>query len=478
MPLTTPQSTNRPAMSDTPEDSATLAALAPDPLLETPLLPLEAELSEKGAEGAGLWSMVGLKLAGTLFLHHVCIGSWFVTLGSYVSANSGNAGLALFGAGFVGVAYGAGPLGAMVSPFLTGMLADRHVAAERLIAVLNVLCAIALCVAIGARSEAGFYAAMFAYFMCYHPSASLATAMSLHHLRRPERDFPVVRAGGTAGWIAAGVLVGWLWPVLTGQESIEHTDVPMRIGVVASLVTAVFSLFLPHTPPINRRTSHGAAEGQAAKGELWRLVSDSRFAALMVLAVSAHIPSQFYYAYSNVFFNWANMHAAAAKMSLGQTVEVGVMLLMPLLLARLRVKSVILIGLGVWTLRFLMLAAAAAPTAAGRDVLLYAAILLHGVAFTFVTISLQLDVDRSAGRHRRATAQGLFSVAVQGFGCFAGAQLAGLAGARWLSVEIRDATVSGWQTFWLLPAAGSAAALILAAVILPRSPVGRPTDRA
>jgi nucleoside transporter len=418
---------------------------------------------------------VGLKLAGTLFLHHVCIGSWFVTLGSYVNANSGTSGKAMFGPGFVGMAYGAGPLGAMISPFLTGLLADRHVSAERLMMVLNLLCAVALCGAIAAPTQGTFYLAMFAYFMCFHPSASLATSMALHHLRQPERDFPAVRAGGTAGWIVAGVLVGWIWPRMFGH-SIEATNVPMQIGVGASLFTAAFSLILPHTPPMNPKLARGA-EQLARRGEVWRLLGDRRFAALMLLAVSAHIPSQFYYAYSNVFFNWTQMSSAAAKMTLGQLVEVGVMLMLPLVLGRLRLKSVILIGLAVWTLRFLMLAAASAPTAPARDVLLYAAILLHGVAFAFVTISLQLDVDRSAGRHRRATAQGLFAVAVQGFGCFAGAQLAGMAGARLLPVDAQTATAAGWQSFWLWPAAGAAGVLLLTAAILRRDNPAAGSDR-
>jgi hypothetical protein len=268
------------------------------------------------------------------------------------------------------------------------------------------------------------------------------------------------------------VLIGWAWPKMTGQL-IEATHVPMQIGVAASIATAAFSLILPHTPPMNAAVARNA-EHLAKRGEVWRLLRDRRFAALMLLAVSAHIPSQFYYAYSNVFFNWTEMDAAAAKMTLGQAVEVGVMILLPLVLGRMRLKSVILTGLAVWTLRFLMLAAASAPTATGRDQLLYAAILLHGVAFTFVTISLQLEVDRSAGRHRRATAQGLFAVAVQGFGCFAGAQLAGMAGAQLLPLDAQTATSAGWQTFWLLPAAGAAAVFVLTAVVISRDDGQRP----
>jgi nucleoside transporter len=452
-------------MNDSSEESARLAAIAPETPLETPLVPIGPPPSVVQEGGAELASLVAFKLAGTLFLHHVCIGSWFVTLGNYVSANSGNRGLGMFSAGFVGVVYGAGPLGAMISPFVTGWLADRHFPAERIVAVLNILCAAALCGAVSATSQGLFYLAVFAYFLCFHPSASLATSMALHHLRRPERDFAVVRAGGTAGWIAAGVLVGWLWPTLT-EHVIESTATPMKIGVAASIVNALFSLTLPHTPPANGR-SRAADPSEFPRIDLWHLLRDGRFAALMILAVSAHIPSQFYYAYSNVYLNWTGMSAAAAKMTLGQVVEVGVMLALPALLVRLSVKAAIIIGLGIWALRFLMLAAAAEPSAVGRDALLYAAILLHGVAFTMVTISLQLDVDRCAGRHRRSTAQGLFSVAVQGFGCFVGSQLAGRAGAHFLPIDVQGASTGGWQMFWLLPAVGAATAMGVAVLLLP-----------
>jgi hypothetical protein len=55
---------------------------------------------------------------------------------------------------------------------------------------------------------------------------------------------------------------------------------------------------------------------------------------------------------------------------------------------------------------------------------------VHGFAFTLVTISLQIDVDRCAGR-RRATAQGLLSVAMSGMGCFIGVELSGMAGRNY-----------------------------------------------
>jgi nucleoside transporter len=454
-------------MSDTPEDSAYLAPLAPDMPPELPLAPIPALPPAEPGEGAELFSAVGFKLAANLFLQHVCMGSWFVTLGSYVSANSGTEGVGMFGAGFVGVAYSAGPLGGMISPFLTGLMADHWFSAERLSAVLQLLCAAALACAVSATSQTTFFLSVFAYFLFFHPSSSLATSMALHHLRRPNRDFPIVRAWGTAGWVAGGLAVGWLWPWASG-ESIEATAIPMQFSVAVSLVTAAFSLTMPHTPPANRaRASDG--DNRPLADQLSDLLRDRRFATLMVLAVFAHIPSQFYYAYSNVFFNWAGLSYAAAKMTLGQVVEVGAMVMLPALLARVSVKAAIVMGMGIWTGRFVMLAAASHPETFGRSPLLYAAILLHGVAFTFATISMQLDVDRCAGKRRRATAQGLFSVAVQGFGCFAGARIAGLAGKSLLPVDPLDGEGGGWAYFWLIPAAGAAVVALLAAITLDRN---------
>jgi nucleoside transporter len=446
-------------MNDKSEDPATLAALVPDAPLETPI----ALPPTDGHGEAALASAVGLKLATTMFLHHFAVGSWVVTLGSYVSANSGANGSGIFAAGFIGVAYGAGPLGGMVSPFFTGLLADHLFASERIMAVLSLVCAAALCGAAAATTQWVFYVAILVYFLCYYPSFTLATSMSLHHLRRPGQEFPVVRACGTAGWVAGGLVVGWLWPFATGR-SIEGTAVPMGIGAVAQLATAAFCLWLPHTPPINK--SSGAPR-VPSREHLADLARSPLFRALMILSVLAHIPSQFYYVYSNVFFNWVEMPYAAAKMTLGQCVEVACMLLLPAVLLRVSVKAAILIGLSAWLGRFVWLAVAASPQAPARDLLLYGAILLHGVAFTLVTITLQLEVDRCAGRRRRATAQGMFTVAVQGLGCLAGAQLAGAAGSRWLPVEIQDASVAGWQTFWLLPAGGSAVLIALTLVILP-----------
>ncbi len=448
-------------MAETPDDPPSLVAVPP---MEQVAVPPPSD-DDAPHVGVPIRSLIGVKLSVAMFLHNFVLSAWIVTLGSYIKANTGDQGSGIFAAGFVGVAYGAGPLGGMIAPFIMGLLADHFFATERILVVLHLLGATALAAAIAADSQMAFYLAALGYFLTFIPSSALVSSMTFHHLARPERDFPIARAWSTGGWIAAGLFVGWIWPSLTGK-SIEMTATPMKIALVAELVIAAFCLFLPHTPPAKRRPV-GAVGGFSGSQTL-DLIRERRFIALMALAVLAHIPPQFYYAYFNVYLNTSvGWSRTAAKMTLGQVVEVVCMLLLPALLLRVSIKTSILIGMAVWTGRFWLISASASMPSASQDVALFTAILVHGVAFTLVSIALQMDVNLCAGPRRRATAQGLLSVAMSGMGCFIGAELSGLFGARLLSTQLESATADAWRLFWLVPTGISATVLVLTALLLP-----------
>jgi hypothetical protein len=94
---------------------------------DPPLLTPPTDIGEPGVAGesfahggqAALRSWVGAKLAGGMFLHYFAIGAWSVTLASYVKAHTGDSPDSMFAPGFVGMIYGAGPLGGLFSPSIT-----------------------------------------------------------------------------------------------------------------------------------------------------------------------------------------------------------------------------------------------------------------------------------------------------------------------------------------------------------------------
>ncbi len=145
-------------------------------------------------------------------------------------------------------------------------------------------------------------------------------------------------------------------------------------------------------------------------------------------------------------------------MSLGQASEVVMMLLMPLIYRKLRLKTILLLGLMAWSVRYAFLAFG---NAAGGMWMFYAAILLHGICFDFFVMTGQIYTDGEAPPHLRSTAQGLLTFLTYGVGMFAGSILSGIA----VDFFTTPGRGRNWPGFWLSSAAGSLAIFILVAAL-------------
>ena len=78
-------------------------------------------------------SALKTKLSIFMFLQYFIWGAWYVSLSPYLERTL------KFPGGDIGLAYGAFAIGAMISPFLVGLIADRWFASEKLLAVLGIL---------------------------------------------------------------------------------------------------------------------------------------------------------------------------------------------------------------------------------------------------------------------------------------------------------------------------------------------------
>jgi len=382
---------------------------------------------------------VRLKLSVLMFLQYFVWGAWYVTMGTWLG------GRLHFSGEQIGLAAGTTALAAMISPFFVGMIADRFLATERILAVLHVAGGVVLFYASAQTRFAPFYAVLLVYTLCYMPTLALSNSISFHQMQDPGREFPPIRVLGTIGWIVAGLIIGTL--------ALEATERPMQIAAAGSIVLGVFCLVLPHTPPA-RRTK--PTLGDVLGLDALKLMRDRSFAIFVVGSFLICIPLQFYYAFANLFLNELNVTNAAGKMTLGQMSEIFFMLVMPWFFRRLGVKYMLLVGMAAWTARYALFANGDNGSLVW---MLYAGILLHGTCYDFFFVTGQIYVDRKAPLDLRAAAQGFIAFVTLGVGMFIGS---------WASGRVVDAFRVGaghdWGRIWMVPAGGAAAVLVLFAV--------------
>ena len=114
------------------------------------------------------------------------------------------------GSDWVAYTFMAAPISALISPLIVGALADNRFPAQKVFAVIGMISGVLLYAAFAAldrlSSPYGFIVLFAAASIVAAPMWSMLASISMVHLRSGEREFPVVRLGGTLGWMAAGVL--------------------------------------------------------------------------------------------------------------------------------------------------------------------------------------------------------------------------------------------------------------------------------
>jgi MFS family permease len=108
-------------------------------------------------------------------------------------------------------------------------------------------------------------------------------------------------------------------------------------------------------------------------------------------------------------------------------------------------------------------------------VLIFGAILLHGVCYDFLFIAGQLYVDDEANERIRGAAQGLIAIILWGFGSLVGTFLAGKVMDQHKLAEAKGAIAHDWSAIWATPA-WIAVAVLVVFVIFFRDPVKKAAD--
>jgi len=322
----------------------------------------------------------------------------------------------------------------MISPILVGQAADRWIASERLLAILNALCGIVLLGVVQLRGFVPFLGAFFFAMLLTVPLFSTATSIALQNLPDAARDFPAIRACGTFGHVCgANLLSAWL--TMTHRTFSDS----LILSALLAFLAGGYALTLPHTPP--RRDP----AGRSAIGRAAGMVRDPSFALFLGLLFLVQLFGTAYYARGPVFLldSGITKESLSSLMSIGQIVEIFVVLLLPFLYGRLGAKGTMAVGLAAWALRF------ACWSQGGATWLLLVAVGLHGLCFACGRIAATIYVDKVCPRDARASAQGLLSVLVDGSGAVLGNLMIG-----GLVAHYTVGGVPAWRSIWLVPTVG------------------------
>ena len=367
-----------------------------------------------------------IRLSIVMFIQFFIWGSWYITMGTYLKYTLH------FSGAQIGLAYSTAAIASMISPFIVGMIADRYFSANRVMAFLNAVGVVLLCLLTQVKEFSLFFPLLLLYTICYMPTTALCNSVSMVNLANPTKEFSRIRLLGSIGWIAAGVLVSFL--------KIEALATPFYIAAIASALGIFITLWLPYRAP---ERIVGIKWTQIIGIDAFRLIKDKPFAIIFIFSVLTCIPLAFYDSFTNVFLNSMQVQNAAAVMCSGQIVEIICLILFPLLFVKLRYKGSIGLSILVWIFLYGLLSLSAYTN---NTLWAYIALPLHGFCFTFFFVSGQLFVDEKAPANLRNSAQGLIAFATYGVGKYRGALISG----QTVDLFTRNG-VADWTSVWLIP---------------------------
>ena len=375
---------------------------------------------------------VRLKLFVMMFLEFFIWGAWLPMIFGYLPSLK-------FEPWQQTLILNAFPASAILAMFFSNQFADRNFAAEKFLAVSHLIGGLAIMGCANVTDFWSFFILMLVHCIFYVPTISITNSIAFASMKDAQEEFGIVRMGGTIGWIAAAwpftfILVDWeavkaanpeglvswieaaLKNGLTGAALQEGTKWTYIVAGVASLLLAVFSLGLPHTPP--KKAVEGESRSLAWLEALRLLKHPFVLVLWLVTFVDAFV--------HNCYFNWTGSFLGAATtaggvgipgnwimpvMSVGQIAEILTMFILGMTLKRLGWRTTMIFGILGHAVRF-----GVYSFFPEHPWLIIAVQVLHGICYAFFFATVYIFVDEFFPKDMRSSAQGLFNVMILGIG--------------------------------------------------------------
>jgi nucleoside transporter len=389
---------------------------------------------------------VFIKLGVMMFMQYLLFAVWWVSFAAYLN------NLPFVESGQMGLLLSSMAIGSMAAP-LVGVIADRYIASEKLLAGLNLLVAVFLFFATQQTTFVGLMIMVTLAMLCYMPSWSLTSSIAMTPISSAQ--FPRIRILGSIGWVASGLFSLTALYVFKVQ-AFDGTVLPLYCAVGAAVVTALFNLSLPKTPPTADKSSEYSIADIFGLKVISTLKSKNfnRFILLTFLTV---IPFTLFYNYGSLFLQDENFKYITVTMNWRQVAELFFLFITTSILLKYGFKKTLLLGLSALMLQYLALYIG---VLIGQQWLYYLGILPHALIFGLFFIAGQVYTDKVVPQEFKAQAQGFLSFVTWGVGILVGNLI-----WSWLTNHYRVDSHSDWALLFALAFVATVVIIVLFLVL-------------
>ena len=354
---------------------------------------------------------VFIKLGIMMFMQYMLFAVWWVQFAAYLSK------LPDIGASQISWIMSAMAIGSIAAP-LVGVIADRYIASEKLLAGLNFLVAIFLLLATQQSGFAGLMITISLAMLCYMPSWSLTSSIAMTHVS--SEQFPRIRLLGSIGWVAAGVFSLVAVNIFNAQV-FDSTVLPLYCGAGAAFVAALFNLTLPKTPPAtDKPANYSIADILGLK--VISTLRNKNFNRFVLITFFATIPFALFYNFGSQFLADKDFTYITVTLNWGQVAELFFLFITTSILIKYGFKKALLLGLLAMLVRYISLYSGIVLDQPSWYIL---GILTHGLIFGLFFVAGQVYTDKSVPQEFKAQAQGFLSLITWGVGIFVGNLISG-----------------------------------------------------
>jgi len=384
---------------------------------------------------------MSLKLRLTImqFLEFFIWGSWLISFGNY-----------MFGLGMgdrIGTLFATLGIASLIMPAIIGIIADRWLNSEKLLGLLHLLGACCLFMASKATDFNGLYLYMFLNALVFMPTIGLSYSVCYSTMASCRmdtvKDFPPIRTWGTVGFVIA------MWIVnLAGWATGPTGPKQLLLASASAIVLGVYAFTLPPSPPT--RVQKGSSLISVLGLDALVLLKERKMAVFFLFAILLGVCLQITNSYGSRFlgsFATDFPDSFVVKynnilLSVSQISEALFILAIPFFMRQFGIKTVMLMSLGAWVLRFGLFGIG---NPGNGLIWLILSMIIYGMAFDFFNISGSLFIEKETPSKFRASAQGMLMMVTNGLGAILGNY-----GAQAIINAYTRSGVTDWPACWFI----------------------------